>query len=91
MDETVLHMTRRLPLATPVRAADSDDEMLRTVASAANESIDTLALPALQQAAALARVVQRYAKVIELPLRDWAAALQASASATAGAASTPAT
>jgi non-specific serine/threonine protein kinase len=81
MDDAVLHMTRRLPLATPVRGVEGDDEMLRTVASAANEAIDTLALPDSRRPAALARVAQRYARIIDLPLRDWSAALQASASA----------
>lgn len=83
MDEAVLHMTRRLPLATPVRAVENDDDMLRAVASAANEAIDSLALPPPRRAAALAQVVQRYARIVELPLRDWNAALQASASVSA--------
>jgi eukaryotic-like serine/threonine-protein kinase len=83
MDDAVLHMTRRLPLATPVRGVESDDDMLRAVASAANEAIDTLALAESRRAAALARVAHRYARVIDLPPRDWSAALQASAAAAA--------
>jgi eukaryotic-like serine/threonine-protein kinase len=83
MDDAVLHMTRRLPLATPVRGVESDDDMLRAVASAANEAIDTLALAESRRAAALARVAHRYARVIDLPPRDWSATLQASAAAAA--------
>jgi hypothetical protein len=85
MDEAVLHMIRRLSPASPVRQADNDDEMLRVVASAANEAVDALALPAPRQTAALERVAQRYARVLELTLRDLAAALQASAGGTAAA------
>jgi eukaryotic-like serine/threonine-protein kinase len=80
MDESVLQMTRRLPLATPVRTPEGDDEMLRAIASAANEAIDTLGHAESRRSTALARVVQRYARVIELPLVDWSAALKASAS-----------
>lgn len=82
MDEAVLHMIRRLSPASPVRQPDNDDEMLRVVASAANEAVDALALPAPRQAAALERVAQRYARVLELTPRDLAAALQASAGGT---------
>lgn len=80
MDDTVLHMVRRLSPTSPVRQADNDDDMLRAVASAANEAVDALALPPARQAAALERVAQRYARVLELTPRDLAAALQASAS-----------
>ena len=45
LDESVLAMIRRLPLATPVRSAGSDTEMLRAVASCANEAMDAMALP----------------------------------------------
>ena len=44
MDDAVLHMIRRLPPTLPVRQADSDDDVLRAVGSAANEAVDTLAL-----------------------------------------------
>jgi hypothetical protein len=53
--------------------------MLRAVASAANEAVDALALPAARQAAAIERVAQRYARVLECTPRDLALALQASA------------
>ena len=79
MDDAVLHMIRRLPTSAPVRAPDSDDDMLRIVGSAANESIDALLLPAERQGAALERVAQRYARVLELTPRDLLAEVQASA------------
>ena len=79
MDEAVLHMIRRLPTQLPVRQADSDDDVLRCAASAANEAVDALALPIVQQAAAIERVAQRYARALDVSARDVQAALQASA------------
>jgi eukaryotic-like serine/threonine-protein kinase len=78
MDDAVLHMIRRLPVAAPVRSPDSDDDTLRTVASAANEAVDALALPIERHAAALERVAQRYARTLELTARDLVGALRAS-------------
>jgi len=77
MDDAVLHMIRRLSLTSPVRSADSDDDMIRAVGSAANEAIDALSLPADKQAAAIERVAQRYARVLEITARDITGALQA--------------
>jgi non-specific serine/threonine protein kinase len=85
MDDAVLHMIRRLPTQVPVRHADGDDEVLRTVASAANEAVDALAVPAAQQAGAIERVAQRYARVLEVTARDLLAALQASGAGGIGA------
>lgn len=78
MDETVLHMIRRLPLAVPVRQPDHDDDTLRAVASAAHETIDALALPAREVQPALERVVQRYARILDIGLPDLQAAIQGS-------------
>jgi eukaryotic-like serine/threonine-protein kinase len=78
-DDAVLLLMRRLPLDKPVRTADSDDEVLRALASAANETIDVLALPAARQAAAIERVAKRYARILDINARDLAAALHASA------------
>ncbi len=83
MDDAVLHMIRRLPTTAPVRLADSDDDTIRTTASAANEAIDALLLPAERQQGALERVAQRYARVLEFTPRDLTSALQASAAFTA--------
>ena len=76
LDDTVLHMIRRQPMTTAVRSVDNDDDMLRTVASCANEAVDALAQPAARINAALHRVVQRYGRVLDLSLRDLQAALQ---------------
>jgi non-specific serine/threonine protein kinase len=75
--ETALHLIRRLPAATPPRAVDSDDDMLRAVASCANEAIDALALPAAQRDAALRRVARRYGRALRIDLPDLLDALQA--------------
>jgi non-specific serine/threonine protein kinase len=80
MDDAVLHMIRRMPLQLPVRHADSDDDVLRYVASAANEAVDALSLPVAQQAAAIERVAQRYARTLDVAAKDILAALQTSAS-----------
>ena len=45
LGDEVLHMIRRLPVDVPVRKPDNDDELLRIVASAANETVDALELP----------------------------------------------
>ena len=79
MDDIVLHMIRRLPRQLPVRQVDTDDDMLRCVASAANEAVDALAPP--QQAGAVERVARRYARALAVTARDIHAALQASAAA----------
>lgn len=76
LDDSVLKMLRRLPTDAPVHTPDDDDDMLRLVASAANEAIDALALPAQQVPQALHRVVQRYARTLGLTGKDLQAALQ---------------
>lgn len=78
-DDSVLQLMRRLPPDKPVRVAESDDEVLRALASAANEAVDALVLPAEQQAAALVRIAKRYARLLELSPKELTAALQASA------------
>jgi len=75
MDAGVLHMMRRLPLTAPVRAADNDDDVLRAVASCANEAIDALGLPPPRQGDALQRIAQRYARTLGIGLRELMAAL----------------
>ncbi len=81
MDAAVLHMMRRLPADVPVRQIESDDDMLRAVASAANEAVDALSTPAQLQVAAVNRVATRYARVLSTTARDLQSALQASATA----------
>lgn len=76
LDDGVVALMRRLPLATPVRAADTDDDVLRALASCANEAVDATLLPAARSGAALQRVAQRYARVLGLGLRELQQALQ---------------
>ena len=70
LDDSMLHMIRRVSPSTPIRSADSDDDVLRLSASCANEVVDVAALPASQQASALQRVAQRYARALGVTLRD---------------------
>lgn len=77
LGEEMLHMMRRMPLGKPVRRPDSDTDMLRVAASAANEAVDAMALlPAGKIPPALVQVAQRYARVLELSVRDLQDALQ---------------
>jgi non-specific serine/threonine protein kinase len=75
LDEAVLHMVRRLPVATPVRSAENDGDLLRAAASCGNEAADALLLPAPQLMPALQRVVQRYGRPLGLTMRELQAAL----------------
>jgi non-specific serine/threonine protein kinase len=70
LDDAVLHLIRRMPLATQPRTVDNDDDMLRAVASCANEVIDAMALPAARRAQALRRVAQRYARALRISFND---------------------
>jgi len=70
LDDAMLHMARRVSPSTPIRSAETDDEVLRLTASCANEVIDATALPPNQQVSALQRVAQRYARVLGVTLRD---------------------
>ena len=77
LGDEVQHMIRRLPAGKPVRHPDSDADMLRAAASAANEAVDAMTrLPAPKIAAAIAQVSQRYARVLELSPREVQEALQ---------------
>jgi non-specific serine/threonine protein kinase len=73
----ILHMIRRLPLEVPVRKPDADSDVLRIVASAANEAVDVVSrLPANKVGAALGQVSQRYARVLRINARSLVDALQ---------------
>lgn len=88
------HMMRRIPPGRTVRTPDHDDEMLRIVASAANEAVDAVSQAgAPRAAAALDGVAHRYARVLktDVPmLRDALQAGRAALRATTAAAATPA-
>ncbi|MDB5818220.1 MAG: hypothetical protein JWQ11_1860, partial [Rhizobacter sp.] len=77
MNEDVIHMVRRLPLDRPVRAADSDADLLRAAASCGNEMVDVVSrLTAVQQAAAMSNIANRYHRLLGVSARDLADALQ---------------
>lgn len=77
LGDEMQHMVRRVPMGKPVRRPDGDTDMLRAAASAANEAVDAMTqLPAAKVSAALAQVAQRYARVLELTVRDLQDALQ---------------
>jgi eukaryotic-like serine/threonine-protein kinase len=76
LDDTVLPMTRRLSTSVHVRTPEDDNDMLRAVASCANEAVDALAQPAHRVPQALQRVVQRYGKLLGINLRELQQALQ---------------
>jgi non-specific serine/threonine protein kinase len=65
--DEVQHMIRRLPRDTLVRAPDNDIELLRVVASAANEVVEIAGvLPAGRNTHVFDRLVERYARVLPL-------------------------
>ena len=77
LGDEILHMIRRLPVDAPVRKPDSDADLLRIVASAANEIVDIASdVPAKKVSAALDNVAQRYARVLRLNTRAIVDALQ---------------
>jgi eukaryotic-like serine/threonine-protein kinase len=77
LGDDVLHMIRRLPAEAPVRKPDGDADLLRLVASAANEIVDAVSrLPATKVGAALGHIAQRYSRVLRLTTRSLAEALQ---------------
>jgi HD-like signal output (HDOD) protein len=71
------HMMRRVPLGRTVRTPDHDDEMLRLVASAANEAVDAVTHSGPgRAAAALDAVAHRYARALKTDGRMLRDALQ---------------
>lgn len=77
LGDDVLHMIRRLPADAPVRKPDGDPDLLRIVASAANEIVDVVShLPATKVGAALGNIAQRYSRVLRTTTRGLAEALQ---------------
>ena len=75
--EEIMHMIRRLPLEAPVRKPDTDDELLRIVASLANEAVDIVSDVAPSKvAAAFAQLAQRYTRVLKVTSKAIAEALQ---------------
>ena len=76
LDDSVQHMVRRAPPTGPIHTPSSDVDMLRLVASCANDVLDATSLPARQAIAALQRVAQRYGRALDISLKDIQDALQ---------------
>lgn len=83
LDDSVLAMVRRIPPEAPVHAVDSDGELLRMVASCANDAIDMTQLPQARQQGALHKLVLRYGRLLHFNLRDIQSLLQESLQARA--------
>ncbi len=78
LGDDVMHIVRRLPLEAPVRKPDTDADVLRLTASAANDAVDAIsALSGPRAVAAIGQVAQRYARALGINARDVADALQA--------------
>ena len=78
LGDDVMHMARRLPIDAPVRRPDSDAEVLRQTASAANEIVDIVAgASGARAVTALNQVALRYARALNINARDVTDALQA--------------
>lgn len=76
LDDSVMHMMRRVSPTATQRSADSDDDLIRAVASCANDAVDATGLPAPKVAAALGAVVHRYGRLLNITLKDLLAALK---------------
>jgi len=78
LDDGVQHMVRRAPPTGPIHTPTSDVDMLRLVASCANDVLDAVALPSRQAVPAVQRVAQRYGRALNITLKDIQDALQPS-------------
>jgi non-specific serine/threonine protein kinase len=76
LDDGVQHMVRRAPPTGPIHTPTSDVDMLRLVASCANDVLDAVALPSRQAVAAVQRVAQRYGRALQVTVKDIQDALQ---------------
>jgi eukaryotic-like serine/threonine-protein kinase len=78
LGDDVMHIVRRLPLEAPVRKPDTDADVLRLTASAANDAVDAIStLTGPRAVAAIGQVAQRYARALGINARDVSDALQA--------------
>jgi len=78
LGDDVMHMVRRLPADAPVRRPDSDADVLRLTASAANDIVDVITTHSGARAgAALGQVAQRYGRALGINSRDIDDALRA--------------
>jgi eukaryotic-like serine/threonine-protein kinase len=75
LGDAVLQMMRRMPLETAVHPANSDEEFLRILASCAHETLQARQQPPLKVQAAMAQVVKRYGRALDLTHKQLLAAL----------------
>lgn len=91
LNDEVLHMIRRLPVNRPIRVPDTDGDMLRVAASAANEAVDVVSeQPPQRVGAALQQVAQRYGRALSINVKDITDGLQAARGSLRGGPSSPA-
>ena len=77
LGEEVQLMMRRVARDKPVRLADGDSDLLRTVASAANEVVDAVLLQApAKLGAAIVAIAQRYGRALSVDAMGLRDALQ---------------
>jgi non-specific serine/threonine protein kinase len=76
LDDGVQHMVRRAPPTGPIHTPTSDVDMLRLVASCANDVVDAVSLPSRQAIPAVQRIAQRYGRALNISLKDIQDALQ---------------
>ena len=70
LGDEMVYMARRLQQDRNVRAPEQDSDVIRVVASAANEAVDVHVLvPSKLQAAALTRICRRYGGALEIDPR----------------------
>ena len=80
LDDTAAQLMRRLPLDTVVHAPETDDAILRALASCAHEALVAKRLPGLKAQSALSQVVKRYGRALDLTLQRLVDALEATRS-----------
>lgn len=85
LDESVLHMMRRVAATEGHRAVESDGELLRHAASCANDLADAAGLPPQRAQLAFKQAAQRYARVLGLGVKELQEAMQAESQAGAAA------
>jgi non-specific serine/threonine protein kinase len=72
-----MHMVRRLPATASVRKPDTDADVLRLTASAANEAVDALsAMSGARVGLAFGQIAHRYARALGINARDVGDAVQ---------------
>ncbi|CAN5748752.1 hypothetical protein BH09PSE5_BH09PSE5_01710 [soil metagenome] len=76
LPDEMMHLARRLSPERPVRTCETDDDLLRTTASAALELVDAHQLPAAKIQGAVLQVAQRYGRVLSIAPRDLGTAME---------------